>query len=82
MVKAEGAAASATIVGQSLRTSPQLAALANGVSGHAMDYDFTFVSAQSIAPVIPAILALAETTGATPSEALAHSSSVPRSHRG
>jgi 2-methylcitrate dehydratase PrpD len=71
MVKAEGAAASATIVGQSLRTSPQLAALANGVSGHAMDYDFTFVSAQSIAPVIPAILALAETTGATPSEALA-----------
>jgi 2-methylcitrate dehydratase PrpD len=71
MVKAEGAATSATIVGQSLRTSPQLAALANGVSGHAMDYDFTYVAAQSIAPVIPAILPLAETTGATPSEAIA-----------
>jgi 2-methylcitrate dehydratase PrpD len=71
MVKAEGAAAAATIVGQSLRTSPQLAALANGVAGHAMDYDFTFVAAQAIAPVIPAILPLAETTGATPAEAIA-----------
>jgi 2-methylcitrate dehydratase PrpD len=71
MVKGESAAPSATIVGQSLRTSPQLAALANGVAGHAMDYDFTFVSAQSIAAVIPAILPLAETTGATPAEAIA-----------
>src|SRR6185503_4879735 len=71
MVKAENATAAATVVGQSLRTSPQLAALANGVSGHAMDYDFTYVAAQSIAPVIPAILALAETTGATPADAIA-----------
>jgi 2-methylcitrate dehydratase PrpD len=71
MVKAEGAAPSATIVGQSWRSSPQLAALANGVAGHAMDYDFTFVAAQAIAAVIPAILPLAETTGATPSDAIA-----------
>src|SRR5829696_541839 len=71
MVKAEGAAPSATIVGQSLRSSPQLAALANGVAGHAMDYDFTFVAAQAIAAVIPAILPLAETTNATPAEAIA-----------
>ena len=71
MVKAEGAAPSATIVGQSWRSSPQLAALANGVAGHAMDYDFTFVAAQAIAAVIPAILPLAETTNATPAEALA-----------
>jgi 2-methylcitrate dehydratase PrpD len=71
MVKAEGAAPSATIVGQSLRSSPQLAALANGVAGHAMDYDFTFVAAQAIAAVIPAILPLAETTGASPSETVA-----------
>jgi 2-methylcitrate dehydratase PrpD len=71
MVKAQGAAPSATIVGQSLRSSPQLAALANGVAGHAMDYDFTFVAAQAIAAVIPAILPLAETTNATPAEAIA-----------
>jgi 2-methylcitrate dehydratase PrpD len=71
MVKAEGAAPSATIVGQSLRSSPQLAALANGVAGHAMDYDFTFVAAQAIAAVIPAILPLAETSSATPAEAIA-----------
>ena len=32
----------ASIVGQSLRASPQLAALANGVAAHAMDYDFTY----------------------------------------
>ena len=31
-----------------------------------MDYDFTFLSGQSVAPVIPAILPLAESTGATP----------------
>src|SRR6266436_222858 len=35
MVKLEGATQTASIVGQSLRTSPQLAALANGVAAHA-----------------------------------------------
>src|SRR5258705_11043092 len=39
MVKAEAAAPAASVVGQSLRTSPQLAALPNGVASHAMDYD-------------------------------------------
>jgi 2-methylcitrate dehydratase PrpD len=71
MVRAEGAAPAATVVGQSLRTSPQLAALANGVAAHAMDYDFTFLSGQSVSPVIPAILPIAETTGAAPAECLA-----------
>ena len=47
MVRLEGATPSASIVGQSLRTSPQLAALANGVAAHAMDYDFTFVAGQA-----------------------------------
>ena len=70
MVKLEGATPVASIVGQSLRTSPQLAALANGVAAHAMDYDFNFLSSQLVAPVIPAILPVAETTGATPAEAL------------
>src|SRR5437879_1501064 len=71
MVKAEGAQPAAGIVGQSLRSSPQLAALANGVAAHAMDYDFTFLSGQSVSPVIPAILPVAETTGASPSDCVA-----------
>jgi 2-methylcitrate dehydratase PrpD len=70
MVKAEGSAAQSTVIGTSLRVSPQLAALANGVSTHAMDYDFTFTSGQSTAPVVPALLAIAETTGATPADVL------------
>jgi 2-methylcitrate dehydratase PrpD len=68
MVKAEGSAPQASIVQESLRASPQLAALANGVAAHAMDYDFTFMRAQAIAAVIPAILPVAETTKATPAE--------------
>lgn len=70
MVKLEGTAPQCTIIGQSFKASPQLAALANGVSSHAMDYDFSYVSGQSAAPVIPALLALAESTSATPAEFL------------
>jgi 2-methylcitrate dehydratase PrpD len=70
MVKAEGTAPAATLVGQSLRASPQLAALANGVAAHAMDFDFTYISGQAISAVIPAVLPLAEATGATPAEAI------------
>jgi 2-methylcitrate dehydratase PrpD len=71
MVQAEGAAPSASIVQENLRASAQLAALANGVAAHAMDYDFTFMRAQSIASLIPAILPVAETTDATPAEIVA-----------
>src|SRR5215831_14799162 len=71
MVKLEGATPTASVVGQSLRTSPQLAALANGVAAHAMDYDFTFLSGQAVSPVIPALLPFAETTGATPADCVA-----------
>src|SRR5262245_13437700 len=71
MVKAEASAAQATVVGTSLRASPQLAALANGVAAHAMDYDLNDNSGRAIAAVVPAILPLAETTGATPAEAIA-----------
>jgi len=70
MVKLEGSAPQCTIIGQSSRASPQLAALANGTATHAMDYDFTFTSGQSVAPVIPALLAVAESTGAKPAEVL------------
>jgi hypothetical protein len=71
MVRAEGASPAVSIVGQSLRTSPQLAALANGVASHALDFDFTYMQGQLLAPVIPALLPLAESTGASPAETLA-----------
>jgi len=70
MVKAEASAPQCTVIGTSLRASPQLAALANGVANHAMDYDFTFLNGQSVAAVIPALLAVAETTKATPADVL------------
>jgi 2-methylcitrate dehydratase PrpD len=71
MVTAEGAGPQVSVIGSGLRTSPQLAALANGVASHALDFDFTYTQGQLMAPVIPALLPLAEQTGATPSEVLA-----------
>jgi 2-methylcitrate dehydratase PrpD len=71
MVKAEGAAPAVGVVGQSLRTSPQLAALANGVASHAMDYDLTYISGQAMAAVVPALLPAAEAARATPDEMVA-----------
>ena len=71
LVRAEGAKPAVSIVGQSLRSSPQLAALANGVASHALDFDFTYMQGQLVAPIIPALLPLAESTGATPAETLA-----------
>ena len=65
MVQGEGAAPAVSVIGSALRTSPQLAALANGVASHALDFDFTFTQGQLMAPVIPALLPLAEQTGAT-----------------
>jgi len=71
MVQAEASAPQASVVGQGLRASLQLAALANGVASHAMDYDVTFMRAQAIAAVIPAILPVAEAAGATPADMIA-----------
>jgi 2-methylcitrate dehydratase PrpD len=71
MVKLEGSTPAVGIVGQSLRASPQLAALANGVAAHAMDYDFSFLSGQAVAGLIPAILPVAESVKATPAECVA-----------
>jgi 2-methylcitrate dehydratase PrpD len=71
MVRLEGSTPSASIVGQSFRASPQLAALANGVATHAMDYDLTYVAGQAASAVIPAVLPVAEVTGATPAETMA-----------
>jgi 2-methylcitrate dehydratase PrpD len=71
MVRLEGSAPAVSIVGQSLRASPQLAALANGVATHAMDYDLTYIAGQAASAVIPAVLPVAEITGATPAETMA-----------
>jgi 2-methylcitrate dehydratase PrpD len=71
MVRAENAGQVASVIGASFKTSPQLAALANGVASHALDFDFTYTQGQLMAPVIPALLPLAEQSGATPAEVLA-----------
>jgi len=71
MVTQEGAAPKVSVIGQSFRTSPQLAALANGVAAHIMDYDFSSLLGQPTSPVIPALLPLAESTGASPSDVMA-----------
>jgi 2-methylcitrate dehydratase PrpD len=71
MVRLEGSAPQASVVGQSFKASPQLAALANGVASHAMDYDMNFIAGQAAAPVVPAILPIAEVTKASPAEIIA-----------
>jgi 2-methylcitrate dehydratase PrpD len=71
MVRAEGAKPAVSVVGQPYQTSPQLAALANGVAAHALDFDFTYIQGQLLAPVIPALIPLAESLRATQAETLA-----------
>src|SRR5215467_5735051 len=71
MVRQEDAGPKVSVVGQSFRTSPQLAALANGVAAHIMDYDMSSLLGQPTSPIIPALLPLAESAGATPAEVTA-----------
>ncbi len=71
MVVQEGGAPKSTIAGRGRRSSPQLAALANGVAAHGMDFDLTYMSGQSTAGIIPALLALGEAVGASPREVIA-----------
>lgn len=71
MVRQEGATPAVSAVGQSFRTSVQLAGLANGVAAHIMDYDFSSMLGQPTSPIVPALLPLAERLGATPAEVTA-----------
>ncbi len=71
MVRGEGAAPKVTVVGQPFRTSPQLAALANGVAAHIMDYDLSSRLGQPTSAIIPALLPLAESIAAPPAEVIA-----------
>ena len=56
-----------SIIGAGLSMDPRTAALLNGASGHALDYDDTCptVGCHSTAPVLPAALAVAEALGAS-----------------
>lgn len=71
MTRAEASAPQASIVLERQRASPQLAALVNGVAAHGMDYDFTFLRAQSIVALVPAILPVAEVLDSPPAEIVA-----------
>jgi 2-methylcitrate dehydratase PrpD len=61
-IRAEGSAPLCTVLGASLRTSPTWAALANGVAGHAHDFDdtnFALMGHPSV-PLLATALACAE----------------------
>jgi 2-methylcitrate dehydratase PrpD len=60
------------VISTSIRTSPELAALANGVAAHSLDYDdMCFVSlAHPSCALVPALLATGELVGARPTALL------------
>ncbi|HLI79125.1 MAG TPA: MmgE/PrpD family protein, partial [Candidatus Binataceae bacterium] len=57
----------ASLIGRTERATRMTAALVNGAAGHALDFDDTHMAmgGHPSVPIIPAILALAETTGAS-----------------
>ena len=63
---------SAGVIGAGFKAPVQLAALANGTMGHALNYDdLSFVyNAHPSVTLVPVILSLGEYTGATGKEAL------------
>lgn len=66
-----GAKPVAGVIGTHIKTSPNLAALANGMMGHLLDYDDNGCLIGHPATVIsPAVLAAAEANGATGKEAI------------
>jgi 2-methylcitrate dehydratase PrpD len=72
LAREQGVAPEASVLGTQMRLSPPLAALANGVAGHVLDYDdmnSTMVAHPSVV-LAPAILALGEARDASGSELL------------
>ncbi|MEM7272850.1 MAG: MmgE/PrpD family protein [Actinomycetota bacterium] len=63
----------ATVIGTSSTTGMLQAAMINGATGHALDFDDTHtgMGGHPSVPVLPALLALAETTGASGAEVVA-----------
>jgi 2-methylcitrate dehydratase PrpD len=68
-VRGYAAAAESTVMGAAYRTTPDLAALANGCMIHAVDWDdFTNNSMHPTSIVLPAVLAVGEASAATGAE--------------
>lgn len=67
LLEAEGGNGLATVLGTNLRTSLSGAALTNGTAGHALDYDDVggHMGGHPSIPLMPALLAAAESTGAS-----------------
>jgi len=71
MVKDFGGKPQATVLGHGFKTSVMNAALVNGAMAHALDFDDTYVgSGHPSAPLIPAVLAVAEWKGLSGKSAL------------
>ena len=64
-VEEEEAAPVSTVIGSSVRTSPYMAALANGTLGHALDYDDMGGFGHPSVALLPTALALGEKLGAS-----------------
>ena len=71
LAQQESRAAEATVIGQGFRTSATLAALCNGTSAHALDFDHSFLMGQPTAGLIPAVLTMGEASGASGRDVLA-----------
>ncbi len=71
LAQQESRVGEATVIGQGFRTSATLAALCNGTSAHALDFDHSFLMGQPTAGLIPAVLTMGETSGASGGNALA-----------
>jgi 2-methylcitrate dehydratase PrpD len=66
IARQESASGEATVFGQGFKSSALNAAFINGTAAHALDYDHGFtLMGQPTAPIIPAVLALGESVGAS-----------------
>ncbi len=70
LARQESGAAEATVIGQGFQTSASWAALCNGTSAHALDFDHSYLMGQPTAGLIPAVLAMGETVGASGQDVL------------
>lgn len=72
-VRGNGARPQATVVGRDLATSPELAAFANAIAAHALDFDDSHPSVRghASASLVPTALAIGEARGVSGEEVLA-----------
>ena len=69
-IEAQGGHPQARLIGTKMRSSTLNAAVVNGTAGHVLDYDDVqnILPGHATAPVAPAVLALAESIGASGEE--------------